>query len=173
MNKLTIGADSKEELDKVRETIKSDKSALSFETICPTPPELMDTSHMPKGGVENAMKRVVGVCNGTFKDYKDWYEFHLGEWGCKWDIDDPQVTEVTDKEIQLDFDTAWSPPISIIDKLEERFPDASFSLMYFEPGCCFAGEYGGGAEFQYSDGEEGYNEFASENFGWDVDDDEE
>ena len=174
MNKLIIGADSKEELDKVKEAIKSKDSALSFEAICPTPPELIDTSHKPKGGVDTAVARVVAVCQGEVKDYKDWYEFHLGEWGCKWEVEAPVSFEEEDgtNEIIFSFDTAWSPPRHILEKLEEHFPDARFSLMYFEPGNCFAGEYGGGADFNYDEGEEGYADFAKENFGWFVDFDE-
>jgi len=142
MNKLTIYSDSPEEFDKVKEAIKSDRddSALSFEAICPTPPKLKRSEEE---------------------------QFHLDEWGCKWDIDEPEVAHENEKEIQFDFNTAWSPPMNIINQLEERYPDASFSIMFLEPGEGFAGEYGGGADFQYSNGDEGYDEFAKENFDYD------
>jgi hypothetical protein len=39
----------------------------------------------------------------------------------------------------LEFDTAWSPPIPVIEKLAELFPDHAFELQYFEGGMGFSG----------------------------------
>ena len=39
----------------------------------------------------------------------------------------------------LEFDTAWSPPISVIEKLASMFPDHTFELKYFEGGIGFSG----------------------------------
>jgi hypothetical protein len=39
----------------------------------------------------------------------------------------------------LEFDTAWSPPIPVIEKLAEMFPDHAFELQYFEGGMGFSG----------------------------------
>lgn len=39
----------------------------------------------------------------------------------------------------LEFDTAWSPPLSVIAKLATMFPDHIFELKYFEGGMGFSG----------------------------------
>ena len=39
----------------------------------------------------------------------------------------------------LEFDTAWSPPIPVIEKLAAMFPDHTFELKYFEGGMGFSG----------------------------------
>ena len=39
----------------------------------------------------------------------------------------------------LEFDTAWSPPIPVIEKLASMFPDHTFELKYFEGGIGFSG----------------------------------
>jgi hypothetical protein len=39
----------------------------------------------------------------------------------------------------LEFDTAWSPPIPVIEKLASMFADHAFELKYFEGGMGFSG----------------------------------
>lgn len=39
----------------------------------------------------------------------------------------------------LEFDTAWSPPIPVIEKLASMFPDHTFELKYYEGGMGFSG----------------------------------
>jgi hypothetical protein len=52
----------------------------------------------------------------------------------------------------MEFDTAWSPPIPVIEKLASMFPDHAFELKYFEGGIGFSGHArwtGGSEEFHY------------------------
>ena len=169
MNDLTIKADSKEELQDVLSKIRSDESALCFEKICPTPTKFEGTTHPdPNEPLEDGLKRLAGIFEGDIKDYKDWYEFHLGEWGCKWnvEVDEDRVIEISDTEVAMGFDSPWAPPCKIIDKLEEAFPKVTFTLDYFEPGCCFAGTYGNGIDDNFSDEDESYRKFAEDKFGY-------
>lgn len=39
----------------------------------------------------------------------------------------------------IEFNTAWSPPIPVIEKLASMFPDHAFELKYFEGGMGFSG----------------------------------
>ena len=39
----------------------------------------------------------------------------------------------------LEFDTAWCPPIHVIEKLAAMFPDHAFELKYYEGGMGFCG----------------------------------
>ena len=70
-----------------------------------------------------------------------WYMWCVNNWGTKWDAGDVDI-EYEDSEImQLEFDTAWSPPEGIMEKLREKYPELSFSCFYDEPGCEAAGYY--------------------------------
>ncbi len=52
----------------------------------------------------------------------------------------------------LEFDTAWSPPVPIIEKLAGMFPDHEFDLKYYEGGIGFCGHA------RWSGGEEQFHE---------------
>lgn len=73
-----------------------------------------------------------------------WYETHCARWGTKWDACDVECDVdscIDDESVWFRFETAWSPPIPIIDRLHELFPAMSFTLEYEEPGVGFAGTY--------------------------------
>ena len=65
----------------------------------------------------------------------------IDNWGTKWEAD---VTgfEVQDYDtLEIEFQTAWSPPEGVVRKLREKFPELSFSCFYDEPGAEIAGYY--------------------------------
>jgi|688.fasta_scaffold364940_4 hypothetical protein len=71
-----------------------------------------------------------------------WYTWNVNHWGTKWDfgkdkLDDPLV--VQDGLASISFDTAWSPPIQLYDRLVELGYDVD--ATYFEPGMGFCGVY--------------------------------
>ena len=43
--------------------------------------------------------------------------------------------------LEISFNTAWSPPEGVVEKLREKFPELSFQCFYDEPGCEIAGYY--------------------------------
>lgn len=57
--------------------------------------------------------------------YATWYPWAYNNWGTKWNA---YIIEDRGNEIQ--FDTAWSTPYPVIEKLSEMFPDATFSVTY-------------------------------------------
>jgi hypothetical protein len=64
------------------------------------------------------------------------------------------LPHVTPQEAFLEFDTAWSPPIPVIEKLATIFPDHDFQLAYYEGGIGFCGQarWSGGCEqFHHQD----------------------
>jgi hypothetical protein len=73
------------------------------------------------------------------------YEWCVANWGTKWRAFhvDRQEPEPGDGEgtwqVVFHLDTAWSPPLPVIQKAAELFPLLSFELRYFECGCCFNG----------------------------------
>ena len=69
-----------------------------------------------------------------------WYDWNIANWDTKWDVAGSVEIEEQDSEIvEINFNTAWSPPEAICSKLREMFPDLSFSWFYDEPGMEFAG----------------------------------
>ncbi|TDR30229.1 hypothetical protein [Hydromonas duriensis] len=67
--------------------------------------------------------------------FRDWYDWRLHYWGTKWGAMHFEDNEYN----ELIFDTAWSPPIPVIQALAEQFPQLNFRLAYAEEGCWFAG----------------------------------
>lgn len=92
--------------------------------------------------------------SGTFPA---WYTWRVNNWGTKWDfypLEDPSFVVVPDEdcaETQMDFDTAWSPPIQLYDALVEQ--GFEVTAYYSEPSMMFAGVYENGEDetFDYSD----------------------
>ena len=67
-----------------------------------------------------------------------WYDWQIQNWGTKWEPTDLSV-EQCEQEVELTFNTAWSPPEAICRAIRERYPDCSVSWFYDEPGCEIAG----------------------------------
>ena len=78
-------------------------------------------------------------------------------WGTKWDIgsDNNEAhglnPTVVGKQATMTFDSAWSPPIGLYEKLHEL--GFSVEATYFEPGMAFCGIW--------QDGEDHYVEYTS------------
>lgn len=70
------------------------------------------------------------------------YNWCINTWGTKWGASSVSLQE-NDGWILFSFDTAWSPPIGIYEKLIELFPNLVFQIYYEEEGCMFAGEVHG------------------------------
>ena len=68
-----------------------------------------------------------------------WYDWRLQHWDTKWDCYDVVVTDNDPDQLEVEFDTAWSPPDAVCHALREQYPDVSISWFYDEPGCEIAG----------------------------------
>ena len=68
-----------------------------------------------------------------------WYDWRLQNWDTKWDAYNVNVTDDDPDLLEVEFDTAWSPPEAICEKLREDYPDIAISWFYDEPGCEVAG----------------------------------
>ena len=68
-----------------------------------------------------------------------WYDWRLQNWDTKWDAYDVVVTDDDIEQVEIEFNTAWSPPEAICHALREQYPDVSISWFYDEPGCEIAG----------------------------------
>lgn len=57
--------------------------------------------------------------------YQDWYSWSIANWGTKWN-----AYGVSDGGETITFDTAWSTPFPVIQKLSEMFPDITITLQF-------------------------------------------
>ena len=109
----------------------------------------------------------------------DWYNKQINAWGTKWEVSDVQFDVSEDgTEINMSFDSAWSPPVQAFNTWGEENPDCKFVLKYFEPGIGFAGvadwdgEYFDDDTFTSEDDPEEYKQFILDEFGWEDEEEE-
>lgn len=69
--------------------------------------------------------------------YSDWYSWANDNWGTKWSMDVHGYT-YDDTAIIITGQTAWGPPIELLEKVSQQF-GVKVSLSYIEPGMDFIG----------------------------------
>lgn len=70
--------------------------------------------------------------------YPTWYEWSIANWETKWNAYSCHVDEFKGA-ISISFDTAWSPPRPIFEKMAELLPNHEMVIDYFDEGDSFAG----------------------------------
>jgi len=145
-NILTVSEPSAELVKYLQE------EGFSFDKIKPMPPEL--------------------------KEGDGWYDWAVENWGTKWDLDENPFLfdSISENEISFWFDTAWSPPMGVIEALSEKFYKDHFVLQYLEMGMGFCGEASfsdGSVVDNQSSEEKEVAKFAKEIFGYEDQEDEE
>lgn len=75
------------------------------------------------------------------EEEEDWYNWHIANWGTKWDLSNDTYFHnmIEEKELEYQFNTAWGPPINWLATVSKMYPLLTFSLKYAESGCNFAG----------------------------------
>lgn len=70
-----------------------------------------------------------------------WYNYNTSKFGTKWDftINDIPHFIAEDNLVEIDTDTAWSPPIEFLENLCSKY-NVSATIIFSEPGCDFAGK---------------------------------
>ena len=142
-NRVTVFG-TEEEISKV-EKIFSSKDTV-FGKIIPSPDWANipnEDGELPKVVEHKQPNGEVSFVTTEFPSGKQdsrWYDWNIANWDTKWDITNSVQFEYEDSEqIEITFNTAWSPPESICHKLREMFPDLSISWFYDEPGMEVAG----------------------------------
>ena len=156
-NRVTIynGSDSDESRAQIAKLKQIFEDENCFDQIIPEPDWLntpLMSSDMPKYDWDKAKGKVgelpqyVDTGFGKmlrFKstDHQDdrWYDWRLQNWDTKWDAYDVVVTDDDPDNLEVEFNTAWSPPEAICSAIREQYPDISVSWFYDEPGCEIAG----------------------------------
>lgn len=83
----------------------------------------------------------------------NWYNWNTSNWGTKWNacdvgfITDGDWSETYDEsswesgELIIQFNTAWSPPVPVIEALSKQFPSVKITHKFTEEGMGFYGTY--------------------------------
>lgn len=88
--------------------------------------------------------------------YYNWYDWCRDEWGTKWNSYDYKHRDAVDSTPDVfvfQFDTAWSFPEPIFDKLALLYPMLVFAITSFDEGWGFAciGEFNGQDNYETVD----------------------
>ena len=147
-NRISVYANSNEEVKQLKEIhdiFENHKDP--FNQIFPIP----DFKNIPneKGELPELeqMKNPDGSVlweTYNFPDGKNddrWYHWCIDNWGTKWDCSDLSIDYDDDEQLELTFNTAWSPPEGIVARLKEKYPNLEFTCFYDEPGMEAAGYY--------------------------------
>lgn len=70
----------------------------------------------------------------------DAYIYRTNYWGTKWDITDPTVTRLSPYTLQVEFDSAWAPPIGVYETLAVE-EGAVVQATFCELAMGFVGEW--------------------------------
>lgn len=132
MNKLTVSHSDKSMVDQFEKAYNEGKVC---EYYLPVPKQNGDI-----------------VLDQEHPDY--WYNWCVNNWGTKWDIGADIGTDHeeryglkatrVDNEVCCTFDSAWSPPVGLYDKLFELGYDVK--ATYWEPGMAFCGIWDNGVD---------------------------
>ena len=88
-----------------------------------------------------SFQKVIPMPEGT----EDEYHWHIDNWDTKWDaVSRMNRHQNKDGTVNLfaskgEFLTAWSPPIAVVRKLQEMFPEFSITLQYVDEGFMYGG----------------------------------
>lgn len=132
---------------KVRSKSEPEKQPLSFQRIRPIPKNVLENEPM------------AGDLSDPNAQPQGWWMWCVHNWGTKWDASFGQgsmfsfatnenakphanrTLTASGHELRYKFDTAWSPPVPIVEKLARDYPDLRFELQYGEPGAEYAGVF--------------------------------
>lgn len=104
--------------------------------------------------------------------HRSWYNWRMEHWGTKWELYDFNDVALEPGTCDIQFSSAWNPPIPIIKALSEQYPDLQFGLVYCELGNWFAGAVTKDGTVEATN-DEGIKTIAREAFCMNLDEDDE
>jgi hypothetical protein len=74
------------------------------------------------------------------KGIPTWYGWQSENWGCKWDVNNENVTlDIETKQVTIAFETPWNPPAAWLEKASLAHPKLHFELACCEQGMSYYG----------------------------------
>jgi hypothetical protein len=90
----------------------------------------------------------------------DWYDWCVGNWGTKWNA---MEVDISLEDNTIRFQTAWSAPTPVIEKLAKLFPDVNIHHIWSDEGIgqnCGDVLYIGGIEYDCIPNDDSQEAFA-------------
>jgi len=117
----------------------------TFNILHPTPKALEgNTSPLRKlEGEDDTQFKERMAENVRLYGADDWYRWHLDNWGTKWDASSTSVEQLDETNFNVQFHTAWSPPIDWFEKIIPMYPQLEFDLIFDEESQDFCGRMTG------------------------------
>lgn len=159
-NVVTMSHTDIGQVERARDAFLADKL---MQTLVPCPTELHDETPIGEDFMVRDEERMAS--NFQKFGYRSWYEWHLDQWGTKWDVSSEGMSvddyPIDGNSITISFDSAWSPPIAFYQALEEQ--GWTVDAFYHEPGMEFCGRYTDGDDDCYDLSEAEDSEWVKEN----------
>jgi len=134
-NRVEIYGDNPDQIKEVKKTLAGKETCFDFNNIVPMPKELKETT-APNPEPDSFEAKRLRKQHG----HDNWYDWCCDNWGTKWNSSDATLSEDGDG-LEYEFQTAWGPPIKVIEAIREQYPDLSVTAFYDEPGMEIAGYY--------------------------------
>ena len=133
-NEVSIIPENGEGLEEMKQFAEEcfTEEELDFEKVIPYPDSAPSREDQP----EDFMERLKHPFAKWYNDFG--YDWCVENWGTKWNASE-QANTLGEDEINLDFQTAWSPPQGIYEKIQTRLPNCSISWFYREDGMQVSG----------------------------------
>lgn len=133
-----------------------------FDTIIPEPRKKSECP--PEFIVASAA--AAHIVEDDKRPWFNWYEWHLANWGTKWNACDSDCPTEDDiirhrlSEINIYYNAAWSNTAPIIAKLQELWPQLKIEAYWKYEGDCVIGHMWPDGYFEEYDGDsEGQKEY--------------
>jgi len=105
----------------------------------PIPSHMGHTENYPELSFWNIIKPEDSILDEYFanadatqlSNRNNWYNWNNRNWGCKWDAR-VHFADTTGDSLVYEFDTAWAPPIQVLETLSRDVPDIKLTLRYVE-----------------------------------------
>ena len=120
MNRVVFNG-TKDEIAKIFAFIKGENGAIDFNSIIPQPVGIEETS------ASYPVHEDVWMWKLRY-GYPSWYEWNCDKWGTKWNAYEINTDGASDNFIE--FETAWSAPFPIIERLAECFPNVGIRHLW-------------------------------------------
>ena len=134
-NRVEIYGDNPDQIKEVKKTLEGKETCFDFNNIVPMPKELEGTTS-PNPEPDSFEAKRLRKQHG----HDNWYDWCCFNWDTKWNSSEATLSEDGDG-LEYVFDTAWGPPIKVIEALREQYPDLSITAFYDEPGMEITGYY--------------------------------
>lgn len=136
-NVITLGHDDPAMILRAKEAFANGNFLQEF---IPVPNELCTDGASSHGGPHAEKNDAIRAANKAKYGFESWYDWSIANWGTKWDVGNGSgINTWDDHELVAYFDSAWSPPITAYEKLEEQ--GFRIYATWYEPGSAFAGIY--------------------------------